>query len=99
MRSQLNNLKASSEGEMVRMESRLLLKMDDAFRNTDRYDRIDRKIEDLNSAVSKRLNSYEDDFQKNLNKLSSTIDVGDWLRGRLPEELVVNAVCLNLETG
>ncbi len=75
VRSQLNNLKATSDSEMVRMESRLMLKMDDANRNTDRYDRIDRKIEDLNLAVSKRFNVYEDDFQRNLSKLSSSIDV------------------------
>lgn len=37
VRAQMNNIKASNEGEMIRLESRILLKIDDAQRNTDKY--------------------------------------------------------------
>ncbi len=37
VRGQLNQTKMYNEAEMVRLESRLLLKIDDAQRNTDKY--------------------------------------------------------------
>jgi len=74
VRNQLNQTKILNEGEMMRLESRLLMKLEDSQRNTEKYDRIDRKIEDLNQAFNKRFINQEDDFQKNLNKISTTID-------------------------
>ena len=75
VRGQMNVIKMSSEGEIVRLESRLLIKLDDAHRNTDKYDRVERRIEELGQAVSKRFTNYEDEFQRDLGKLSALVEV------------------------
>lgn len=75
IRSQINQLKANQESDLSRLESRMNLKIDESHRNTERFDRLERKIDDYTQSMNKRFISFEDEFQKNLNKLSTNIEV------------------------
>lgn len=74
VRSQMNQIKVINDSEMVKMESRLSIKIEETTRNSDKFDRVDRKVEDLSYAINKRFNGYEDDYQKNINKLQTSVD-------------------------
>lgn len=74
IRSQLNLSKTNHEADLSRLESRLLVKIDESARNTEKYDRIDRKLEDYTQMMNKRFLSFEDEFQRSLSKLSSSTD-------------------------
>lgn len=75
IRSQINQLKANQESDMSRLETRMNLKIDESHRNTEKFDRLDRKIDEYTQSMNKRFVSFEDEFQKNLNKLSTSIEV------------------------
>lgn len=75
IRSQVNQLRANQESDLSRLESRLNLRIDESQRNTEKFDRLDRKIEDYTQSMNKRFVSFEDEFLKNLNKLSTSIEV------------------------
>lgn len=74
IRNQLNHTRSINETEMSKLESRLLEKIGEISRNTEKYDRLDRKIDDNTQSFNKRFLGYEDDFQRKLNNLSSTIE-------------------------
>lgn len=75
VRNQLNQSKANHEADMSRMENRILTKIEETQRNTEKYDRLDRKLEEYTQSMNKRFLGFEDEFQRNLNKLSSTTEV------------------------
>ncbi len=75
VRSQINQVKTMSDNEMLKLETRISMKIEDSARNSDKYDRVDRKIEDLNYAINKRFSNYDDEFQKTLNRLSTSVEV------------------------
>ena len=75
IRSQLNQSKATHESEMSRMESRIMNKIDETQRNSDKFDRFDRKLDDYTNQMNKRFMTFEDEFQRNLNKLASSTEV------------------------
>lgn len=75
VRSQMNQTKANQEAELSRLETRILLKMDESLKNTEKYDRLDRKIEEHTQTMNKRFVTFEEEFQRSLNKLASTTEV------------------------
>ena len=75
LRSQINQLKANQDTDLSRLETRMMMKIDENQRSTEKFDRLDRKIDDYTQQMNKRFVNFEDDFQKSLNKLSSTIEV------------------------
>lgn len=75
IRSQMNQLKANQDTDLSRLETRMNFKIDESQRNTEKFDRLDRKIEEYTQSMNKRFVSFEDEFQKNLNKLSTSIEV------------------------
>ncbi|RNA02624.1 FAM81A-like isoform X1 [Brachionus plicatilis] len=74
IRSQMNQLKANQDTDLSRLETRMNFKIDESQRNTEKFDRLDRKIEEYTQSMNKRFVSFEDEFQKNLNKLSTSIE-------------------------
>ena len=79
IRGQLNQSKATHESEMSRMESRVMNKIDETQRNSDKFDRFDRKLDDYTNQMNKRFLTFEDEFQRNLNKLASSTEVNQIL--------------------
>lgn len=75
VRSQLNQTRANQEADMSRLETRILLKLDESQRNTEKYDRLDRKIDEYTQSMNKRFLTFEDEFQRSLNKLQSATEV------------------------
>ncbi|CAF1042843.1 unnamed protein product [Brachionus calyciflorus] len=74
IRGQINQIKANQDTDLSRLETRLTSKIDDNQRNTEKYDRLDRKLEEYTQSINKRFLTFEDDFQKSLNKISTSIE-------------------------
>ena len=75
VRSQLNQSKANHEADISRLESRILNKIEETQRNTEKFDRFDRKLDEYTNQMNKRFLTFEDEFQRNLNKLASSTEV------------------------
>jgi len=74
VRSQITMLKSNHETELARLESRLLHKVDEISKSNDKYERLDRKLDEHTAITNKKYVKFEDDFQRGLTKLNGSVD-------------------------
>lgn len=74
LRQQLNQARANHDADLNRLESRLTGKLDDNQRANEKFDRIERKLDDYQDSMGSRFGTFESDITKNITKLESTTE-------------------------